>query len=108
MSAAIIDFRVQPPWRWNDDEAESANSAGVGNYKRIYGEDYKQGRSFAGLTASLRRHDMRAVVQSEPVAGSTADWNNRTAAVMAAAPELFPAGFCAADPRDIMAAVAPR
>lgn len=102
----MIDFRVQPPWRWSDDEAEGANSAGHGNYKRIYGDTYKQGHSFAGLTASLRRFDMQAVVQSEPVAGDVRDWNDRTAAVIAAAPDLFPAGFAAADPRDIMSAVA--
>jgi predicted TIM-barrel fold metal-dependent hydrolase len=102
---SIIDFRVQPPWRWTDDEGESENTAGQSNYRRIYGADYKKGHSFEGLTVALRRAGMKAVVQSEPVTGSVKEWNNRTAAVMAKAPDLFPAGFCAADPRDIMGAV---
>lgn len=99
---AAIDFRVQPPWRWTDADEEAPSRAGIGNYGRIYGADYKKGHSFDGLAADLRRLGMRALVHSEPTFGTAAEWNDRTAAVRARAPELFPAGFCCADPRDIM------
>ncbi|MGE0853435.1 MAG: amidohydrolase family protein [Hyphomicrobiaceae bacterium] len=100
-----IDFRVQPPWRRTDEEPEPAGSTGIGNYERLYGKDYKRGRSLAGLTNDLRRFGLRAVVQSEPVSGAAADWNDQTAAVMRSDPSVYIAGFCAADPRDIMGGV---
>ncbi|HKS63392.1 MAG TPA: amidohydrolase family protein [Xanthobacteraceae bacterium] len=100
-----IDFRVQPPWRMTDEDPESIGTAGLGNYERLYGKDYKRGHSLAGLTQDLRRLDMRAVVQSEPVTGTVAAWNDQVRVVMDREPELFPAGFCCADPRDVMGAI---
>jgi len=103
--ARSIDFRVQPPWRLHDHEPEPTGTAGIANYERLYGKDYKRGRSLAGLTEDLRRHGLRAVVQSEPVSGTVADWNNRASAVMRSDPALYVAGFGAADPSDIMGSV---
>ena len=100
-----IDFRVQPPWRLTDDEPESASTAGLSNYARLYGADYKRGRSLAGLMSDLKRLGLRTVVQSEPVSGLVADWNNQTSMVMRSDSSVFVAGFCAADPRDVMAGV---
>jgi predicted TIM-barrel fold metal-dependent hydrolase len=100
-----IDFRVQPPWRMTDDEPEGEGTKGVGNYERLYGKGYKRGHSLAGLCEDLRRLGMRAVVQSEPVSGRARDWNDQVRLVMKKEPELFLAGFCCADPRDIMAGV---
>ena len=100
-----IDFRVQPPWRMTNDEPESEGTKGLGNYERLYGKDYKRGHSFTELTDDLRRFGMRAVVQSEPVSGTVRDWNDQVNRVMAKDPKLFPAGFCCADPRDVMAGV---
>src|SRR3954465_4197736 len=71
-----IDFRVQPPWRMTEHDPESIGTAGLGNYERLYGKDYKRGHSLAGLCDDLRRHGMRAVVQSEPVTGTVAAWND--------------------------------
>src|SRR5262245_18490465 len=100
-----IDFRVQPPWRLTDDEPESASSPGLSNYARLYGADDKCGRSLSGLTSGLNSLGVRAVVQSEPGSGLVADWNNQTSLVMRSDSSVFVAGFCAADPRDVMAGV---
>lgn len=99
----IIDFRVQPPWRWRDDDPEVID--GLPGYSRVYGPGYKQGHSFEGLQAELRRLGMRAVVHAEPTRGEARDWNDRTYETLKRDPEHFVAGFCAADPRDVMGAV---
>lgn len=97
-----IDFRIQPPWRWTDDEPEVD---GLNGYKRVYGEDYKRGHSYQGLHAEMRRLGLRAVVHAEPTRGEARDWNDRVRQTMDRDPERFPAGFCAVDPRDIMGSV---
>jgi hypothetical protein len=59
-----IDFRVQPPWRMTDDEPESIGTAGLGNYERLYGKDYKRGHSLSGLCQDMRRFGMRSFSRS--------------------------------------------
>jgi len=100
-----IDFRIQPPWRWREDEPEPPSSAGLAGYRAVYGADYKKGVSFESLQADMRRHGIRGLIHSEPTSGSTRDWNDRVAETIARDRSLFLAGFCSADPRDIMEGV---
>jgi len=94
-----IDFRVQPPWRWTESEPEIE---GLDGYKRVYGEGYKRGHSYERLRADLVRLGIQAVVHSEPVRGHARDWNDRTHETLKRSPDVFVAGFCGVDPRDIM------
>jgi len=100
---AFIDFRVQPPWRITDADPET--SAGMPGYSRVYGAGYKQGHTYEGLHAELVRLDGRAVVHAEPVHGEASEWNNQVHDTLRRDPSRFVAGFCAGDPRDIMAGV---
>jgi hypothetical protein len=47
-----IDFRIQPPWRWRQDDAEPASSAGLAGYQAMHGSDWpmiRHDRLFAEL-----------------------------------------------------------
>jgi len=102
---AAIDMRVQPSWRWSDDEPPPQRAATLKGYDRVYGEKSRDQHTHASLVADLRRHKIKAVVQSEPVAGSAAGWNDRVAAVIARDPDCFLAGFGSANPHDGLAAL---
>lgn len=97
-----IDFRIQPPWRWTDQDPEIEGLAG---YARVYGADYKRGHTYDRLHEDLTRMDVLAVVHSEPTKGDPAAWNDRVHQTMARDPARFVAGFCAGDPRDIMGSI---
>jgi hypothetical protein len=99
----VIDFRIQPPWRWTDAEAETIQE--LPGYSRVYGAGYKKGHSYEGLHSELTRLGVQAVVHSEPTRGEARAWNDRVHGTMKRDPERFVAGFCAGDPRDIMGAV---
>jgi uncharacterized protein len=101
--AGVIDFRVQPPWRWSDDDPEVME--GLPGYSRVYGAGYKRGHSYAALHSELTRLDIRAVVHSEPTKGEAHAWNDRVYETMQRDRDRFVAGFCAGDPRDIMGGV---
>jgi uncharacterized protein len=104
-SLAAIDMRVQPSWRWSEDDAPPPRAATLKGYDRVYGEEFRRLHTHASLVADLRRLKIRAVVQSEPVAGSAAASNDRVAAVIKRDPECFLAGFGSADPRDGLSAL---
>lgn len=103
-SVRAVDFRVQPPWTWSSSEPEPVRTDNMG-YKAVYGADYKSGASFETLLEEMQRHDVKGVVHSEPTSGSASAWNERTAEVIRRGQGRFLAGFCNADPRDIMAGV---
>jgi uncharacterized protein len=100
-----IDMRVQPSWRWTDADPLPARAKTLGGYDRVYGTEFREQHTHASLVSDLRRLKIRAVVQSEPVAGGAAASNDRVAAAMARDPDCFIAGFGAADPRDGLAAI---
>jgi predicted TIM-barrel fold metal-dependent hydrolase len=102
---AAIDMRVQPSWRWAEEDAPPSRTATLKGYDRVYGEEFRSLNTHASLVADLRRLNIRAVVQSEPVGGGAAASNDRVAAVIARAPDCFLAGFGSADPRDGLAAM---
>ncbi len=102
---AAIDMRVQPSWRWTDADPQPARAPTLGGYDRVYGTGFRDQHTHASLVSDLRRLKIRAVVQSEPVAGNTAASNDRAAAVMRRDPDCFVAGFGAADPRDGLGAI---
>jgi predicted TIM-barrel fold metal-dependent hydrolase len=102
---AAIDMRVQPSWRWSEDDAPPPRAATLKGYDRVYGEGFGSLHTHASLVADLRRLNIRAVVQSEPIAGPAAAANDRVAAVIERAPDCFLAGFGSADPRDGLAAL---
>lgn len=105
MSHGSIDFRVQPPWRWDENDPEPKQSIGGLGYQRVYGADYKRGHTFHGLQADLRNLGLKAIVHSEPTSDNPSKWNDQVYEVIRRAPDLFVGGFCCADPRDIMAGV---
>jgi predicted TIM-barrel fold metal-dependent hydrolase len=102
-SARLIDFRIQPPWRWTDADPEVAE--GLPGYSRVYGAGYKQGHSYEQLVSELRRLGIQAVVHAEPTKGEARAWNDRVHETMRRDPDRFVAGFCAGDPRDIMGSI---
>jgi predicted TIM-barrel fold metal-dependent hydrolase len=102
---AAIDMRVQPSWRWAEEDAPPSRAATLKGYDRVYGEEFRSLNTHASLVADLRRLNIQAVVQSEPVGGGAAASNDRVAAVIARAPDCFLAGFGSADPRDGLAAM---
>jgi len=102
---AAIDMRVQPSWRWSEDDPPPARAATLKGYDRVYGAEFRSLNTHASLVADLRRLNIHAVVQSEPVAGSAAASNNRVAEVLQHDPDCFLAGFGSADPRDGLAAI---
>jgi hypothetical protein len=104
-SLAAIDMRVQPSWRWAEDDPPPPRAATLKGYDRVYGEEFRSLHTHASLVADLRRLNIRAVVQSEPIAGPAAAANDRVAAVIERAPDCFLAGFGSADPRDGLAAL---
>ncbi len=100
-----IDMRVQPSWRWSEDDPLPPRAATLKGYDRVYGTEFRSSHTHASLVADLRRLKIRAVVQSEPIAGSAAASNDRVAEVLRREPECFLAGFGSADPRDGLAAI---
>jgi predicted TIM-barrel fold metal-dependent hydrolase len=102
---AAIDMRVQPSWRWAEEDAAPSRAATLKGYDRVYGEEFRSLNTHASLVADLRRLNIRAVVQSEPIGGGAAASNDRVAAVIARTPDCFLAGFGSADPRDGLAAM---
>lgn len=105
MSFTAIDMRVQPSKRWSATEEMPGRAATLAGYDRVYGEDFRSQHTHETLVADLTRHNMAAVVQSEPTSGSAAATNDRAAATIARNPERFLAGFGCADPRDGLAAL---
>lgn len=103
--AGIIDMRVQPAWRWTDADPEIEVADNLQGYERVYGLTELQNQTQEELVTELRRLGIRAVLQSEPTWGSTTAWNDRVAEALTRDPDCFVTGFCAADPRDIMAGV---
>ena len=101
---AAIDMRVQPSWRWAEDEPPS-RAPTLKGYDRVYGEEFRNQNTHASLVADFRRLNIRAVVQSEPVGGCAAASNDRVAEVIGRDPDCFLAGFGSADPRDGLAAI---
>jgi predicted TIM-barrel fold metal-dependent hydrolase len=102
---AAIDMRVQPSWRWSEDEPLPVRAPTLKGYDRVYGTELRNQHSHANLVSDLRRLNVRAVVQSEPIAGSAAASNDRVADVIRRDPACFLAGFGSADPRDGLAAI---
>ena len=86
---AAIDMRVQPSWRWAEEDARPSRAGRLKGYDRVYGEEFRSLNTHASLVADLRRLNIRAVVQSEPVGGGPAASNDRVAAVIARAPDCF-------------------
>jgi hypothetical protein len=66
---AAIDMRVQPSWRWAEEDAPPSRAGTLKGYDRVYGEEFRSLNTHASLVADLRRLNIRAVVQSEPVGG---------------------------------------
>ena len=102
---AAIDVRVQPSWRWSEDEPLPVRAPTLKGYDRVYGTELRNQHSHASLVSDLRRLNIRAVVQSEPIAGSAAASNDRVAEVIRRDPDCFLAGFGSADPRDGLVAI---
>lgn len=100
-----IDMRVQPSWRWSEDEPLPVRAPTLRGYDRVYGTELRNQHSHANLVSDLRRLNVRAVVQSEPIAGPAAASNDRVAEVIRRDPDCFLAGFGSADPRDGLAAI---
>jgi predicted TIM-barrel fold metal-dependent hydrolase len=102
---AAVDMRVQPSWRWSEDDPLPVRAATLKGYDRVYGTEFRSSHTHASLVADLRRLRIQAVVQSEPVAGSAAASNDRVAEVLRRDPECFLAGFGSADPRNGLSAI---
>jgi uncharacterized protein len=102
---AAIDMRVQPSWRWSEEDPLPARASTLKGYERVYGTEFRGPHTHASLVADLRRLKIRAVVQSEPVAGAAAASNDRVFEVLRRDPDCFLAGFGSADPRDGLAAL---
>lgn len=105
LGLTAIDMRVQPSWRWSNDEPLPMRVSTLKGYDRVYGTELRNHHSHAGLVSDLRRLNVRAVVQSEPIAGPAAASNERVAAVIRRDPDCILAGFGSADPRDGLAAL---
>lgn len=104
-SAAAIDMRVQPAWRWSAADPMPTRAATLKGYDRVYGAEFRSQHTHETLVADLCRHDIVAVVQSEPTSGDFVESNDRVAAVLRRNPDRLVAGFGCADPRTGLAAL---
>jgi hypothetical protein len=67
---AAIDMRVQPSWRWAEEDAAPSRAATLKGYDRVYGEEFRSLNTHASLVADLRRLNIRAVFSPSRSAGA--------------------------------------
>jgi uncharacterized protein len=104
-ASSAIDMRVQPPWRWSEQDPELEVPDNLKGYERMYELRALMNRTYTTLVEGMTKWNIRAVVQSEPTFGSVREWNDRVAATLRRDRTRFIAGFGAADPCDAMTAI---
>jgi predicted TIM-barrel fold metal-dependent hydrolase len=96
----MIDFRIRPPAR-DDDDADSFVLAGkMGQYDALYSMEARSNLTFEQLVAEMEAHGVRGIMQAEYEVGRSRDWNLRVADLVGRRPDLFLGGVASVDPRE--------